>query len=97
MDRPVRVARVDELPPGKGKRVEIGGREVLVYNAEGRLRAQALGKERPSPPGLPCAPPGAVFEVTVEDSPSRLDDHVREYKVAVEGDYVFVGARRARS
>ena len=97
MDRPVRVARVDELPPGKGKRVEIGGREVLVYNAEGRLRAQALESGRPSPHWPACARPGSVFEVTVEDSPARLEDHLREYAVAVEGDYVLVGAERARS
>src|SRR5437870_3552728 len=39
MSAPVRIARVDDLPPGRGKFVQLGSRDLAVYNLEGRYYA----------------------------------------------------------
>jgi len=87
MGDPIRVARVDELPPGAGKLVQVGAREVAVYNLEGRLYAALTGgraKERVGEPA--CPPGGSRFEAAVDDSPRRLG----RLRAAVDGEYVVV-------
>ena len=37
MSAPIRVARIDEIPPGRAKTVQLGARTVTIYNVEGRL------------------------------------------------------------
>ena len=70
----VRVATVEEIPPGKGKLVELGGRQVAVYNSDGVFRA--AWTRAPSKPAFEsaCPQPGLTFDVFAEDSPSDLLD-----------------------
>ncbi len=87
MSEPFRVARVDELPPGAGKLVQIGAREVAVYNLEGRYyAAAAAGRTHAMVGEGECPPAGARFEAAADDSPRRL----AHYRAAVEGDFVVV-------
>src|SRR5437868_2483985 len=61
----IRVAEVAELPPGKGKVLEVGGRSITVYNMEGRFYASAtrsLRTERTREPATDCSLPGRSFE-----------------------------------
>src|SRR5690242_18956499 len=69
----IRVAHVAELPPGKGKQIEVEGRYVTVYNREGRFVATAT---RPSHlhdgESIDCSQHGLMFDAYAEDSPARL-------------------------
>jgi nitrite reductase/ring-hydroxylating ferredoxin subunit len=99
MSTPIRIARVDELPPGKGKVVQLGARDITVYNLEGRYYATGT---RPFhvggalPPGhadsLPvCAPPhGQRFETTAADSPAETERGEARYDVTVDGEFVVI-------
>jgi len=98
MSTPVKVARVEELPPGKGKVVQLGSADITVYNLEGRFYATTthsfhVGGVRP--PGhadsLPiCGGHGLHFEATAEDSPARTERGEPRYQVDVEGEFVIV-------
>jgi hypothetical protein len=88
----VRVARVDELPPGRGRVIEVGAHEVAVYNLEGKLHAQTV---RPAPvrPGecAPACPPGGRwFDALAADSPARLRGPVGAYHIEIIEEYVVV-------
>jgi nitrite reductase/ring-hydroxylating ferredoxin subunit len=97
---PIRIARVDEIPPGSGKVVELPHCTVTVYNVEGRyfadvehtahLGAQVAYASPPPPVTAPCRVRGRRFSATVEDSPARVASHARELAPAVEGDYVVL-------
>lgn len=87
----VKIAEVDELPPGKGKTVQIEGREVTVYNREGRYVATSTWhRHLTGPPETACEMPGHRFDVDVGDSPARLRTDELRYQVTVEDDGVFV-------
>lgn len=84
---PIRVARVDELPPGAGKLVQVGAREIAVYNLEGRFYAASAGGRAHLAIGeLACPPCGSRFDAAVDDSPRRLG----RYQVTVEDDYIVL-------
>jgi hypothetical protein len=88
----VRVARVDELAPGQGKVVDVGGRDVAVYNLEGRLYAVASRFARAPLAGAcepACPSHGRRFAAAAHDSPARLRDE-SEYRVVIEGEFVVV-------
>ena len=42
----LKVAELDEVPPGKGKTILVDGREVTVYNQEGRYIATSRWTRR---------------------------------------------------
>lgn len=98
MSAPVRVARVDELPPGWGKLVSLGARDLAVYNLEGRFFASCAHRPHvggAEPPGhaassTVCGPHGVYFEATAEDSPSRVRSGEPRYRVDVDGEFVVV-------
>ena len=87
----IKVAEPDELPPGKGKTLHIEGRDVTVYNTEGRYVAtatwsrQAIGIMESS-----CDMPGRKFDVGIEHSPARLRTDELHYQVLASEDGVFV-------
>ena len=86
----IRVAQVSELPPGKGKQIEVEGRFVTVYNREGRFVATATRAAHfHDGEALDCSQHGLMFEAYAEDSPARL--HAEgECRVFVEDDHVWI-------
>ena len=92
MSSTIRVAEVYELPPGKGKVVEVAGRSFTVYNRDGRFFATA--SHGPRYAAVPvdtsaCVPQGLEFDVWMEDSPARLLDE-ESCSVRVDGDAVYL-------
>src|SRR5262245_20456529 len=95
-----KVADVDELPPGKGKTTTIAGREITVYNREGRLVATATASRvapivtaPPHAGGIletSCDMPGHHFDVGPAVSPDRLQSDDSRYKVQVDDGSVYV-------
>ncbi len=87
----VRVAAVDELPPGKGKTLVVAGQELTVYNSEGRYVATATPAPRASRVAVThCDMPGHSFSVGPAMSPDRLRSDDRRYDVLVEEGAVYV-------
>jgi hypothetical protein len=93
MGAPVRVARVEELPPGRGLMVQLGARDLAVYNLEGRLYAKAAGGRAAAEPTTGCPLGGRDFDALAEDSPATLA--AATYFATVEGGYVVVYVDRA--
>jgi len=93
MSSTIRVAEVYELPPGKGKVVEVAGRSFTVYNRDGRFFATSSHAYRRAPIGgdtsNTCTHGGLEFDVWMEDSPARLLDEDR-CSVTVRGDAVYL-------
>jgi nitrite reductase/ring-hydroxylating ferredoxin subunit len=104
MDERVRVGAVDELPPGKGKIVSIGGCEVAVYNVEGRYHATLSPEGRSRHQGGPvgeggrasqadlwsCHLTNTTFDVTIEIAPAREPVEASLYTVEVRGNDVVL-------
>jgi nitrite reductase/ring-hydroxylating ferredoxin subunit len=87
----VRVAEIDELPPGKGKTLDIDGREVTVYNQEGRYVATGTHKSRAADMmTTTCEMPGMHFDMGIGDSPDRLRIGELRYEVHVEDGGIYV-------
>jgi nitrite reductase/ring-hydroxylating ferredoxin subunit len=92
MSSNIRVATVHELPPGKGRVVEIAGRCVTVYNRDGRFFATASHGPRYNAVPVDtsvCLPQGQEFDVWMEDSPARLGGEPA-CLVRVDGDEIFL-------
>ena len=87
-----KVADVDELPPGRGKTTTVAGREVTVYNREGRFVATATAPRVAAPPNLAttCEMGGHHFEVGPAMSPDRLQSDEVRYQVLVDDGNVYV-------
>ena len=89
-DMQVRVAQLSELPPGKGKVVEVEGRQITVYNLEGRLVATSTRAPHPHEmETTDCTLPGLHFDAFAEDSPARLRTD-GECRVWLDGDDVWL-------
>lgn len=87
----VKIADVDELPPGKGKTATVGGREVTVYNREGRYVATSTAPRLAA--GVletTCEMPGRRFEVGPAISPDRLQSDDERVQVVVDDGAVYV-------
>ena len=88
----LRVAEVDELPPGKGKVVEVAGRQFTVYNVDGRFFASSTRSVVHAPAAdtsETCTPHGHEFDVWTEDSPARLHDE-DPCRVRIDGEAVYL-------
>lgn len=97
MGSAIRVAEVSELPPGKGKVIELHGRQVTIFNLEGRYYATSTRCEHEGPMHAPHAEPagacsqhGLAFDVSAEDSPARLNADEQHCRVRVEGAVIYV-------
>jgi nitrite reductase/ring-hydroxylating ferredoxin subunit len=87
----VKVADLDELPPGRGKTITAFGHELTVVNREGRIVATAAEPTRPGAPLDPaCEMPGHTFTVGPAVSPDRLQADRRRVEVEVHGGAVYV-------
>jgi len=94
MTSTIRVAEVEELPPGKGRVIEVGGRHYTVFNRDGAFYATTSTRFiRPSPDmadtTTTCPPHGMEFDVWMEDSPARLRDEER-CRVEIDDDVVWL-------
>src|SRR6185369_5983856 len=89
----IRIARVDELPPGKGKQLELEALSVTVWNDAGRFAARVARRTRhlaePSTEAT-CVAHGRIFDVAVEDSPAVDEEGVRAAVVVIEGEFVVL-------
>lgn len=95
MSTPIRIASVDELPPGHGCVAIVGGVEVAVYNVEGRYFASAarpshVGADQPPGHAAPCFSGARTFEVSASDSPALLREGDPRYAVRVRGADVLL-------
>jgi nitrite reductase/ring-hydroxylating ferredoxin subunit len=87
----LKIADPDELPPGKGKTIHVEGRDVTVYNREGRYVATGTWpRHLHGVAESTCEMPGHRFEVGIGDSPDRLSADELRYQVHVEGDGVYI-------
>jgi len=92
MTSTIRVADVDELPPGKGKIIDVAGRQFTVFNRDGRFFATSthgLRHAAPADTSGTCTPHGLEFDVWMEDSPARLLDETR-CRLRVDGDAIYL-------
>jgi len=100
MGRFVRVATTDEIPPGRGKVVEVEGREVAIFNAGGG-RFFASGTVCPHEGGplgeglvegdtVICPWHGYDFDLRTGDCPVDPELRIPVYEVKVEGTDIFI-------
>lgn len=94
MSSTIRVAEVSELPPGKGRVVEVGGRHFTVFNRDGSFYASTSTRHlRRAPEAADttatCPQHGMEFDVWMEDSPARLNDEER-CRIEVDDDVVWL-------
>ena len=89
----LRVAEVDELPPGRGKTILVGGREVTIVNREGRYVVSAA---RPTSVAdtvrqTVCELPGHHFSVAGAQDADGHDPEPRAgVAVEVQGGGIYV-------
>jgi nitrite reductase (NADH) small subunit len=99
MDEYVAIARRDEIPEGRAKVVEIGGRAIAVFNLGGEYRAIAhaclhaggpLGEGDVYGARVVCPLHGWEYDLTtgacVDDPAMKLAC----YRVKIEGDKVLI-------
>jgi hypothetical protein len=86
----IRVASLSELPPGRGKVIEIEGRQITIYNLEGRLVATATRAPHSHvAETTDCSAPGLHFDAFAEDSPARLSTD-EECRVWLDGEDIWM-------
>ena len=99
----IRVARLDEIPPGAMFAVKVADEEVVVYNVDGALYATRDGcthQNHPLSKGafrgkyIRCSLHGWEFNVTNGEYQGNPDVHVRCYPVKVENGEVWVGRHK---
>ena len=100
MSKTVKVAQTRDLLPGTGKVVQADGRDIALFNVEGRFFAidntcthsgGPLGEGELSADTVECPWHGAQFNVktgAVTSPPAPAD--VRSFPVKVEGSDVFI-------
>jgi hypothetical protein len=94
----IKVCDLDDLPPGTGRVIRVGAREVYVYNREGRVFAAACDHKTAHMPPLGEPPHmGASFEVEQEDSPVRMCAHAGAVAVELRADGIYVALDEAGS
>lgn len=71
------VARVDEMPPGTRKKVEVAGRDIALFNVGGEF--YALGDKCPHESGSLCS--GRIVGLAEADAPG-------EYRLSRDGEFV---------
>jgi nitrite reductase (NADH) small subunit len=96
----VRVASTSDIPAGEGRTVEVEGKQIALFNCEGRFYAiDNTCKHRGGPLGegeldgttVTCPWHGWTYDVTSGQSPDDPACAVDTYAVKVEGDDVMVG------
>jgi len=98
------IGKVGELRPGAMKRVDVGGRRILLANVDGRFYAAddtCTHEEASLSSGflkgalVKCPLHGSRFNVCtgeVQDEPA--EENLRTYPVRVEGDSILIALPR---
>jgi len=95
----VRVAAVEELPPGRGMEAVVGDKPVAVFNVEGRFysisnrcihRGGPLGQGFVEGNTVTCPWHAWMFDVTNGENVVNGDVKVACFEVKVEDGQVFV-------
>ena len=99
----VRVARLEDLPPGRMVAARVDDEEVVVYNVNGSLHATRdscthqnypLSKGALQGKYVRCSLHGWEFDVTTGEYQGNPGIHVRCFPVKVENGEVWVGRHR---
>jgi nitrite reductase (NADH) small subunit len=95
----IRVAAVDEIPPGHGKELVAGDRVVAIFNVDGRFFALdgvcphaggPLGEGRLQGCIVTCPWHGWQFDVTTGQHCLNANLRHASFAVRIEGDDLFV-------
>ena len=103
MDEFVKVASVDEIPPGTGKVVQVREKPIALFNVEGHF--YAISNQCPHEGGplgegylkgcvVSCPWHDLAFDVRNGQGTDAGGYCVLSYDVRVTGDAVFIGGRR---
>lgn len=97
----VKVAELDELPPGDMKMVEVGGEQILLANVGGNIWAcdnicthagAPLSEGELDEDQIECPLHGSVFNVvTGEVIGPPATEGLQLFQVAIEGQDILVG------
>ena len=99
----VKVARLDDIRPGRMIAVRAGEVEIALYNVDGRIhatrescthQAYPLSKGELRGKYVKCELHGWEFDVTNGEYQGNPEVHVGCFPVKVEGDEVWVGTTR---
>ena len=95
----VKVAEVSDLPPGTGRCVEAGGKQLALFNVDGAFyaidntclhRGGPLGEGELEGPIVTCPWHGWQYDVTTGVNTMDDSQRVARYEVKVEGGAVLV-------
>jgi nitrite reductase (NADH) small subunit len=95
----VRVAAIGDVPPGTGKCVEAGGKQIALFNVGGVFhaidntcihRGGPLGEGELDGAIVTCPWHGWQYDVTTGVNTMDESERVERYEVKVEGDAVLV-------
>jgi nitrite reductase (NADH) small subunit len=98
------VGHVEELPPGSGKVVRVNGKDLALFNVDGRFYAISntcpheggpLAEGRLKGCVIACPWHDLAFDVRSGHGTDGGGYCVGSYEVRVEGREVFIGARRS--
>ncbi|HEX4834911.1 MAG TPA: non-heme iron oxygenase ferredoxin subunit [bacterium] len=94
------VGRTAELPPGKARLVQVGGKSIALFNVGGRFyaldntcthRGGPLAEGKVEGPGVICPWHGSEFELqTGKVLKPPATRPVTAYRVVVEGDRIKI-------
>ena len=95
----VEVARVEQLPPGRGTVVTIAGKDIALFNVDGTIYAiddsclhhgQSLGSSKLSGKIVTCRGHGWKYDVTTGSTLSSPGYGVSAYPVKVVDEKIMV-------
>jgi NAD(P)H-dependent nitrite reductase small subunit len=99
MAEEVSVAKADEIPPGSGKVVEVGGKTLAVFNVDGNFyaidntclhRGGPLGEGILEEKVVTCPWHGWEYDVTTGQNTFNPAIKVESYKVSVQDGEIKV-------
>jgi|SRR6185503_11615431 len=96
----VKVATIDEVPPGRARLIEVNGNEIAVFNLDGAIHAidnscthvgGPLCEGEINGSDVTCPWHGAVFDITTGRAvgPPAFEA-VNRYEVRIEGSDVLI-------
>ena len=100
----VKVAQIDDLPPGEMMMVEVGDGRILLANVEGNVHAiedicshayASLSEGDLNGQEVECPLHGSAFDlVSGEAMTPPADESVKVYEVRIDGQDILVGPAR---
>lgn len=99
MEKYVRVAKVEDLPPGKAMVVEVEGEKVALFNCDGEFYASSnvclhkggpIGEGKLDGATVTCPWHGWQYDVTTGVNKKRPDKILATYEVRVEDGEVLI-------